>query len=113
VGLQLGAEHSQRLEPIFHAVPHQIVAVRHPTNAKGIEGRHPATTTRSSSFEQLLLYNSARNCSEGDYICTSTRRRCARNAATSRSLTYSRTVTTAPRPSTQLEAEGRRCDWIA
>ena len=37
VGRQLGAEHSQRLEAYFHAVPGiKIVAVSTPTNAKGL-----------------------------------------------------------------------------
>ncbi|HBH72331.1 MAG TPA: alpha-ketoacid dehydrogenase subunit beta, partial [Synechococcales bacterium UBA10510] len=70
VGRQLGAEHSQRLEAYFHAVPGiKIVAVSTPTNAKGLMKAAIRDNNPVLFFEHVLLYNLSENIPEGDYIC--------------------------------------------
>ena len=58
VGRQLGAEHSQRLEAYFHAVPGiKIVACSTPTNAKGLMKAAIRDNNPVLFFEHVLLYN--------------------------------------------------------
>ena len=58
VGRQLGAEHSQRLEAYFHAVPGiKIVACSTPTNAKGLMKAAIRDDNPVLFFEHVLLYN--------------------------------------------------------
>jgi len=58
VGRQLGAEHSQRLEAYFHAVPGlKIVACSTPYNAKGLLKSAIRDNNPVLFFEHVLLYN--------------------------------------------------------
>ena len=58
VGRQLGAEHSQRLEAYFHAVPGlKIVACSTPYNAKGLLKAAIRDPNPVLFFEHVLLYN--------------------------------------------------------
>nr|AUG32100.1 pyruvate dehydrogenase E1 beta subunit [Paulinella longichromatophora] len=70
VGRQLGAEHSQRLEAYFHAIPGiKIVAASTPTNAKGLMKAAIRDNNPVLFFEHVLLYNLSEELPEGDYIC--------------------------------------------
>ena len=70
VGRQLGAEHSQRLEAYFHAVPGiKIVACSTPTNAKGLMKAAIRDDNPVLFFEHVLLYNLSEELPEGDYTC--------------------------------------------
>ncbi len=70
VGRQLGAEHSQRLEAYFHAVPGiKIVACSTPTNAKGLMKAAIRDNNPVLFFEHVLLYNLSEELPKGDYVC--------------------------------------------
>ncbi len=70
VGRQLGAEHSQRLEAYFHAVPGiKIVACSTPTNAKGLMKAAIRDDNPVLFFEHVLLYNLNEEIPSGEYIC--------------------------------------------
>ena len=64
VGRQLGAEHSQRLEAYFHAVPGlKIVACSTAYNAKGLLKAAIRDDNPVLFFEHVLLYNLKENFS--------------------------------------------------
>ena len=91
VGRQLGAEHSQRLEAYFHAVPGiKIVAVSTPTNAKGLMKAAIRDNNPVLFFEHVLLYNLSENIPEGDYICALDQAEIVRAGKDVTILTYSR-----------------------
>jgi pyruvate dehydrogenase E1 component beta subunit len=91
VGRQLGAEHSQRLEAYFHAVPGiKIVAVSTPTNAKGLMKAAIRDNNPVLFFEHVLLYNLTENIPEGDYICALDQAEIVRPGKDVTILTYSR-----------------------
>jgi pyruvate dehydrogenase E1 component beta subunit len=91
VGRQLGAEHSQRLEAYFHAVPGiKIVAVSTPTNAKGLMKAAIRDNNPVLFFEHVLLYNLSEEIPEGDYICALDRAELVREGKDITILTYSR-----------------------
>nr|YP_010338088.1 pyruvate dehydrogenase E1 component beta subunit [Erythrolobus coxiae]UNJ17673.1 pyruvate dehydrogenase E1 component beta subunit [Erythrolobus coxiae] len=69
VGKQLGAEHSQRLEAYFQAIPGlKIVACSTPYNAKGLLKAAIRDNNPVVFFEHVLLYNLQEEIPEGDYI---------------------------------------------
>jgi pyruvate dehydrogenase E1 component beta subunit len=91
VGRQLGAEHSQRLEAYFHAVPGiKIVAVSTPTNAKGLMKAAIRDNNPVLFFEHVLLYNLSEQIPVGDYICALDRAEVVREGKDITILTYSR-----------------------
>ncbi len=91
VGRQLGAEHSQRLEAYFHAVPGiKIVAVSTPTNAKGLMKAAIRDNNPVLFFEHVLLYNLSEDIPEGDYICALDQAEIVRPGKDVTILTYSR-----------------------
>jgi pyruvate dehydrogenase E1 component beta subunit len=91
VGRQLGAEHSQRLEAYFHAVPGiKIVAVSTPTNAKGLMKAAIRDNNPVLFFEHVLLYNLSEEIPVGDYICALDRAEVVREGKDITILTYSR-----------------------
>ncbi|MGB8702751.1 MAG: pyruvate dehydrogenase complex E1 component subunit beta, partial [Thermosynechococcaceae cyanobacterium] len=68
VGRQLGAEHSQRLEAYFQAVPGlKIVACSTPYNAKGLLKSAIRDPNPVLFFEHVLLYNLKENIPDGEY----------------------------------------------
>ncbi|MCD8485845.1 alpha-ketoacid dehydrogenase subunit beta [Kamptonema cortianum] len=91
VGRQLGAEHSQRLEAYFQAVPGlKIVACSTPYNAKGllksaIRDRNPVLF-----FEHVLLYNLKEDLPEEEYLLPLDRAEVVRSGQDVTILTYSR-----------------------
>ena len=91
VGRQLGAEHSQRLEAYFHAVPGiKIVAVSTPTNAKGLMKAAIRDNNPVLFFEHVLLYNLSEDIPEGDYICALDQAEVVKAGSDVTILTYSR-----------------------
>ncbi len=91
VGRQLGAEHSQRLEAYFHAVPGiKIVACSTPTNAKGLMKAAIRDNNPVLFFEHVLLYNLTEELPEGDYLCALDQADLVREGKDITILTYSR-----------------------
>ncbi len=91
VGRQLGAEHSQRLEAYFHAVPGiKIVACSTPTNAKGLMKAAIRDNNPVLFFEHVLLYNLSEKIPEGDYICALDQADIVKEGKDITILTYSR-----------------------
>ena len=107
VGRQLGAEHSQRLEAYFHAVPGiKIVAVSTPTNAKGLMKAAIRDNNPVLFFEHVLLYNLSENIPEGEYICALDQAEVVRQGKDVTILTYSRMRHHCLKAVQQLEADG-------
>ncbi|MEA5421396.1 alpha-ketoacid dehydrogenase subunit beta [Spirulina sp. CCNP1310] len=91
VGRQLGAEHSQRLEAYFHAVPGlKIVACSTPYNAKGLLKAAIRDDNPVLFFEHVLLYNLKENLPDHDYICPLDQAEVVRPGQDVTILTYSR-----------------------
>nr|QCI04948.1 Pyruvate dehydrogenase E1 component beta subunit [Callithamnion tetricum] len=68
VGRQLGAEHSQRLEAYFQAIPGlKIVACSTPYNAKGLLKSAIRDDNPVILFEHVLLYNLQEELPEKEY----------------------------------------------
>ncbi len=91
VGRQLGAEHSQRLEAYFHAVPGiKIVACSTPTNAKGLMKAAIRDNNPVLFFEHVLLYNLSEEIPGGDYVCALDQADIVKEGKDLTILTYSR-----------------------
>lgn len=91
VGRQLGAEHSQRLEAYFQAVPGlKIVACSTPYNAKGLLKSAIRDDNPVLFFEHVLLYNLKENLPEGEYTLPLDRAEVVRQGSDVTILTYSR-----------------------
>ncbi|MFZ4803188.1 MAG: alpha-ketoacid dehydrogenase subunit beta [Synechococcus lacustris] len=91
VGRQLGAEHSQRLEAYFHAVPGiKIVACSTPTNAKGLMKAAIRDNNPVLFFEHVLLYNLSEEIPSGEYTCALDRAELVREGKDITLITYSR-----------------------
>ncbi|MGB5594664.1 MAG: alpha-ketoacid dehydrogenase subunit beta [Crocosphaera sp.] len=91
VGRQLGAEHSQRLEAYFHAVPGlKIVACSTPYNAKGLLKAAIRDDNPVLFFEHVLLYNLKENLPETEYIVPLDKAEIVRPGKDVTILTYSR-----------------------
>nr|YP_009297922.1 pyruvate dehydrogenase E1 component beta subunit [Plocamium cartilagineum]AOM67860.1 pyruvate dehydrogenase E1 component beta subunit [Plocamium cartilagineum] len=69
VGRQLGAEHSQRLEAYFQAIPGlKIIACSTPYNAKGLLKSAIRDDNPVILFEHVLLYNLKEELPENEYF---------------------------------------------
>ncbi|ABB56175.1 alpha-ketoacid dehydrogenase subunit beta [Synechococcus elongatus] len=91
VGRQLGAEHSQRLEAYFHAVPGlKIVACSTPYNAKGLLKAAIRDNNPVLFFEHVLLYNLKEDLPDEEYICPLDKAEIVRPGKDVTVLTYSR-----------------------
>jgi len=91
VGRQLGAEHSQRLEAYFQAVPGlKIVACSTPYNAKGLLKAAIRDENPVLFFEHVLLYNLKENLPDHEYIVPLDRAEVVRPGKDVTILTYSR-----------------------
>jgi pyruvate dehydrogenase E1 component beta subunit len=107
VGRQLGAEHSQRLEAYFHAVPGlKIVACSTPYNAKGLLKAAIRDDNPVLFFEHVLLYNLKEDLPEGDYIVPLDKAEVVREGKDVTILTYSRMRHHCLQALKQLEKEG-------
>ncbi|GAB4529649.1 MAG: alpha-ketoacid dehydrogenase subunit beta [Pleurocapsa sp.] len=91
VGRQLGAEHSQRLEAYFHAVPGlKIVACSTSYNAKGLLKAAIRDDNPVLFFEHVLLYNLKEDLPEEEYIVPLDKAEMVRRGKDVTILTYSR-----------------------
>jgi pyruvate dehydrogenase E1 component beta subunit len=91
VGKNLGAEHSQRLESYFQAVPGlKMVACSTPYNAKGLLKAAIRNDNPVLFFEHVLLYNFKETLPAGDYICPLDKAEVVRSGEDVTILTYSR-----------------------
>ncbi len=107
VGRQLGAEHSQRLEAYFHAVPGlKIVACSTPYNAKGLLKAAIRDDNPVLFFEHVLLYNLKENLPDKEYILPLDKAEVVRRGKDVTILTYSRMRHHCLQALKQLEQEG-------
>ncbi|MCG9890870.1 MAG: alpha-ketoacid dehydrogenase subunit beta [Thermosynechococcaceae cyanobacterium MS004] len=91
VGKQLGAEHSQRLEAYFQAVPGlKIVACSTPYNAKGLLKSAIRDPNPVLFFEHVLLYNLKEEIPDGEYYLPLDKAEVVRPGKDVTILTYSR-----------------------
>lgn len=91
VGRQLGAEHSQRLEAYFHAVPGlKIVACSTPYNGKGLLKSAIRDDNPVLFFEHVLLYNLKETLPETEYLLPLDRAEVVKKGRDVTLLTYSR-----------------------
>ncbi|MBD2181627.1 alpha-ketoacid dehydrogenase subunit beta [Planktothrix sp. FACHB-1355] len=91
VGRQLGAEHSQRLEAYFQAVPGlKIVACSTPYNAKGLLKSAIRDDNPVLFFEHVLLYNLKENLPEKEYLLPLDKAEVVRPGKDVTIITYSR-----------------------
>lgn len=91
VGRQLGAEHSQRLEAYFHAVPGlKIVACSTAYNAKGLLKAAIRDENPVLFFEHVLLYNLKDDLPDDEYVLPLDKAEMVREGKDVTILTYSR-----------------------
>lgn len=91
IGRQLGAEHSQRLEAYFHAVPGiKIVACSTPYNAKGLLKSAIRDDNPVLFFEHVLLYNIKEDIPTEDYCLPLDKAEIVKEGTNVTILTYSR-----------------------
>lgn len=91
VGRQLGAEHSQRLEAYFQAIPGlKIVACSTPYNAKGLLKSAIRDSNPVIFFEHVLLYNLKEDLPSYEYFLPLDKAELVRKGADVTVVTYSR-----------------------
>ena len=91
VGRQLGAEHSQRLEAYFQAIPGlKIVACSTPYNAKGLLKSAIKDNNPVIFFEHVLLYNLKEDLPSQDYYLPLDKAELVREGNHVTIVTYSR-----------------------
>jgi pyruvate dehydrogenase E1 component beta subunit len=91
VGRQLGAEHSQRLEAYFHAVPGlKIVACSTPYNGKGLLKSAIRDENPVLFFEHVLLYNLKEKLPDTEYLLPLDKAEIVQEGSDVTILTYSR-----------------------
>nr|YP_010198625.1 pyruvate dehydrogenase E1 component beta subunit [Gracilaria pacifica]UAD87041.1 pyruvate dehydrogenase E1 component beta subunit [Gracilaria pacifica] len=91
VGRQLGAEHSQRLEAYFQAIPGlKIVACSTPYNAKGLLKSAIRDNNPVIFFEHVLLYNLKDQLPNEEYFLPLDKAELVRHGSDVTILTYSR-----------------------
>jgi pyruvate dehydrogenase E1 component beta subunit len=107
VGSQLGAEHSQRLEAYFHAVPGlKIVACSTAYNAKGLLKAAIRDNNPVLFFEHVLLYNLKDDLPEEEYILPLDKAEIVRKGKDVTVLTYSRMRHHCTQAAKTLEGQG-------
>ena len=91
VGRQLGAEHSQRLEAYFQAIPGlKIVACSTPYNAKGLLKSAIRDDNPVIFFEHVLLYNLKEDLPSEEYLLPLDKAELVRSGDQVTIVTYSR-----------------------
>lgn len=107
VGRQLGAEHSQRLEAYFQAVPGlKIVACSTPYNAKGLLKSAIRDDNPVLFFEHVLLYNLKEDLPEHEYLVPLDKAEVVRPGKDVTIITYSRMRHHCLQALKQLEKKG-------
>nr|YP_009314950.1 Pyruvate dehydrogenase E1 component, beta subunit [Scinaia undulata]SCW23405.1 Pyruvate dehydrogenase E1 component, beta subunit [Scinaia undulata] len=91
VGRQLGAEHSQRLEAYFQAIPGlKIIACSTPYNAKGLLKAAIRDENPVIFFEHVLLYNLQEEIPAEEYVLPLDKAELVREGQDVTIITYSR-----------------------
>nr|WCH56336.1 pyruvate dehydrogenase E1 component beta subunit [Hypnea sp.] len=91
VGRQLGAEHSQRLEAYFQAIPGlKIIACSTPYNAKGLLKSAINDDNPVILFEHVLLYNLKEELPDHEYFLPLDKAELVRQGSQLTIVTYSR-----------------------
>nr|YP_010986175.1 pyruvate dehydrogenase E1 component beta subunit [Polyopes affinis]WOL37093.1 pyruvate dehydrogenase E1 component beta subunit [Polyopes affinis] len=91
VGRQLGAEHSQRLEAYFQAIPGlKIVACSTPYNAKGLLKSAIRDNNPVILFEHVLLYNLKEELPDHEYFLPLDKAELVKEGSQVTIVTYSR-----------------------
>nr|QCI08381.1 Pyruvate dehydrogenase E1 component beta subunit [Ptilothamnion sphaericum] len=91
VGRQLGAEHSQRLEAYFQAIPGlKMVACSTPYNAKGLLKSAIRDDNPVIFFEHVLLYNLKQKLPDNEYFLPLDKAELVRSGKDITIVTYSR-----------------------
>ncbi|NJL82035.1 MAG: alpha-ketoacid dehydrogenase subunit beta [Chloroflexaceae bacterium] len=107
VGRQLGAEHSQRLEAYFQAVPGiKMVTCSTPYNAKGLLKSAIRDDNPVIFFEHVLLYNLKENLPDREYLLPLDQAEVVRPGSDVTILTYSRMRHHCLQSLKQLEKQG-------
>lgn len=107
VGKQLGAEHSQRLESYFQAVPGlKIVACSTPYNAKGLLKSAIQDNNPVLFFEHVLLYNLKEELPDKEYLLPLDKAEIIRKGKDVTILTYSRMRHHVLQAATKLISQG-------
>ena len=107
VGRQLGAEHSQRLEAYFQAVPGlKIVACSTSYNAKGLLKSAIRDQNPVLFFEHVLLYNLKENLPDYEYTVPLDKAEIVREGKDVTILTYSRMRHHCTQALKQIEKDG-------
>ena len=107
VGRQLGAEHSQRLEAYFQAVPGlKIVACSTPYNAKGLLKSAIRDNNPVLFFEHVLLYNLKEDLPDHEYLVPLDQAEVVRPGKDVTILTYSRMRHHVTQAAKKLEQKG-------
>jgi len=107
VGRQLGAEHSQRLESYFQAIPGvQLVAVSTPRNAKALLKAAIRSDNPIIFFEHVLLYNLKDEVGGPDEVQSLEHAEMVREGKDVTILTYGRMRYTVMEAVKALEAKG-------
>ncbi len=107
VGRQLGAEHSQRLETYFQAVPGlKMVACSTPYNAKGLLKSAIRDNNPVLFFEHVLLYNLKEDLPSEEYLVPLDKAEIVRRGKDVTILTYSRMRHHVMQAVPQMEKEG-------
>ena len=107
VGRQLGAEHSQRLEAYFQAVPGlKIVTCSTPYNAKGLLKSAIRNDNPVLFFEHVLLYNLKEDLPNEEYLLPLDKAEVVRQGKDVTILTYSRMRHHVMQAVKSLEKEG-------
>nr|YP_009546284.1 pyruvate dehydrogenase E1 component beta subunit [Gelidium gabrielsonii]AYO27632.1 pyruvate dehydrogenase E1 component beta subunit [Gelidium gabrielsonii] len=107
VGRQLGAEHSQRLEAYFQAIPGlKIIACSTPYNAKGLLKSAIQDENPVILFEHVLLYNLKEDIPEDEYYLPLDKAELVRAGTQVTIVTYSRMRQHVMQAVAQLTDEG-------
>ncbi|MEN9519619.1 MAG: pyruvate dehydrogenase component beta subunit [Cyanobacteriota bacterium] len=107
VGSRLGAEHSQRLEAYFHAVPGlKIVACSTAYNAKGLLKAAIRDDNPVLFFEHVLLYNAKSNLPNDEYVLPLDKAEMVREGKDVTILTYSRMRNHCTQAVKEIEKQG-------
>jgi pyruvate dehydrogenase E1 component beta subunit len=111
VGRQLGAEHSQRLEAYFQAVPGlKIVACSTVRNAKGLLKSAIRDENPVLFFEHVLMYNFKEDIPDEEYLLPLDKAEIVRPGKDVTVLTYSRMRHHCTQAMKILESAGKKYD---
>jgi len=113
IGKQLSAEHSQRIEAYFQAVPGlKIVACSTPYNAKGLLKAAIRDNNPVLFLEHVLLYNLKQEIPKQEYVLPLDKAQVVREGSDVTIITYSRMLHHVMQAVKQLVAQGMNPEVI-